>query len=92
VPPARLRPSSLNDMSNAETSPKDAGRMASLVRALAGLGVAVGLLFAALALAAGAESFRGVPAWGWLALALACLLVRETRPAPAAFRPGRRPR
>ncbi|MBW2315297.1 MAG: hypothetical protein JRH10_13990 [Deltaproteobacteria bacterium] len=71
---------------------------AAAVRASAGLGVAAGLLLAVGSLALGAQPFRGVPGWAWLAVAFACLLVREAqgmpgpRPALAPVRKGRRPR
>jgi hypothetical protein len=70
--------------------PRAATRIAGLLRASAGLGFGLGWLLAAVAVAAGARPLGGVPAWGWIALAFACLLVREAWPEPA---PGsQRPR
>ncbi|HKJ24040.1 MAG TPA: hypothetical protein VKB65_04405 [Myxococcota bacterium] len=72
--------------------PRAARRLARALRASAGLGMTAGLLLAAVALAAGARPWAGVPAWAWLALAFACLLVREAGPASGNVGPGRRRR
>jgi len=72
--------------------PRAARRLARALRASAGLAAAAGLLLAAVALAAGARPLAGVPAWAWLALAFAALLVREAGPAPRRIPPGRRTR
>jgi hypothetical protein len=65
----------------ARLAPTGSSRIKGWVRASAGLGAVAGLLLAAAALAAGARPLGGVPAWAWLAVALACLLVREAGPS-----------
>jgi len=55
--------------------------LAGALRAGAGVGALAGLALTVGSLAR-ARPFAGVPGWAWLALAFACLLVREASAPP----------